>query len=192
MRALRTAGAATALAFAAIGALAQSPPARIIAACEECHGPGGNARDPAVPSLAGQPAIFIENQLVLVREGLRDVPVMKAAVAGLTDPEIIALARHFAAQVPVPARVAPQAEKVRAGAELSQRLLCATCHRPGYVGQQQVPRLAGQNETYLMNALRQFRDQPGPGRDTIMASTLRGLTDTDLAALAHYLAQTRP
>src|SRR5207248_312357 len=28
-------------------------------ACTVCHGPGGNSTDPAVPSLAGQPAQFV-------------------------------------------------------------------------------------------------------------------------------------
>ena len=44
------------------------------------------------PSIAGQPKVFIENQLVLIREGLRDVPEMKEIVAGMSDETIIALA----------------------------------------------------------------------------------------------------
>jgi cytochrome c553 len=36
--------------------------------------------------------------------------------------------------------------------------------------------------------MKQFRDNPGPGRDTIMAATLRGLSDADVANLAHYFA----
>ena len=78
------------------------------------------------------------------------------------------------------------------GAALAQRLLCPTCHLPTYAGQQQVPRLAGQDETYLVAAMKQFRDHPGPGRDTIMAATLRGLNDDELAQLAHHLAHARP
>ena len=55
-----------------------------------------------------------------------------------------------------------------------------------------MPRLAGQHEAYLLQALKQFRDSPGPGRDTIMASTLRGHTDSDLENLAHYMAHGKP
>ena len=32
--------------------------------------------------------------------------------------------------------------------------------------------------------MKAFRDQPGPGRDTIMAATLRGMNDTELGQLA--------
>jgi cytochrome c553 len=40
--------------------------------------------------------------------------------------------------------------------------------------------------------MKQFRDNPGPGRDTIMAAVLYGLSDADLANLAHYLATFKP
>jgi len=80
------------------------------------------------------------------------------------------------------------AAKAKAGADIADKALCGSCHLPDYRGQNQVPRLAGQNEAFLNWSLRMFRDNPGPGRDTIMAATLRGMTDADLANLAHYFA----
>ena len=164
------------------------PGAERLAVCGGCHGANGQSTLAGTPSLAGQPKVFIENQLVIIREGLREVPVMKPFVAGLTDPEINALAAHYAALAPKVAGAAPQPDKARAGAALAQRLLCGSCHLPSYAGQQQVPRLAGQDEAYLLLAMKQFRDNPGPGRDTIMAATLRGLSDDELAQLAHHVA----
>ncbi len=67
-------------------------------------------------------------------------------------------------------------------------MLCATCHLPDYAGRQQIPRLAGQQEEFLLYAMKQFRDHSGLGRDTIMAASLYGLKDGDLADLAHFLA----
>jgi len=117
---------------------------------------------------------------------------MAPIVKGLSDEDIGALARHFSALPPQPVQAGkPVAERLAAGAALSKQMLCATCHLPGYVGQNQVPRLAGQDEAYLMLSLKQFRDNPGPGRDTIMASTLRGLSDAQLGELAHHLAWAR-
>lgn len=178
------------LLWAAGAAFAQMPPRA--AACAACHGGDGNAPDPAFPSIAGQPRLFIENQLVLIREGLRDVPSMKAVMEGVGDLEIGQLAAHFSA---LPARrpeLAVQPALQQRGAQLSKQGLCGTCHLPDYRGQNQVPRLSAQNEGYLLQAMKQFRDDPGPGRDTIMAATLRGLSDADLAALAHYLASREP
>ena len=93
------AGLATAsLLLLSSAALAQQPPPATVAACNACHGPGGNSQIPLTPSIAGQPKLFVENQLVLIREGLRDVPQMKEIVAGMSDETIIALAQYFAAQ----------------------------------------------------------------------------------------------
>lgn len=181
-----------ALAGAAFAQPAPTPAPALLAACAACHGPDGNSQLPELPSIAGQPRIFIENQLVLIREGLRDVPAMKAVMGGLGDEEIVALARHYAAQAAVPLVMTVQREQRLRGAELSRRALCGTCHLADYTGQKQVPRLAGQNEAYLRLSLKQFRDDPGPGRDTIMAATLLGMRDDDLRDLAHYLASSRP
>jgi cytochrome c553 len=173
-------------------ALAQAQPANpnpaTLAACAACHGVGGQSSTPAVPSLAAQPRTFIENQLVLIREGLRDVPAMKGVMAAVDDAEIAVLARYFAAQPAqrLPGTLLP--EKARVGAELSRRALCGGCHLPGYVGQNQVPRLAGQQEAYLLATMKMYRDKPEAGRDTLMSGPLAGMKDAELDSLAHYLA----
>jgi cytochrome c553 len=187
--------AAAALLLACSGSAAAqgaAPPAMLLAQCAACHGERGLSTLIGVPSLAAQPKVFTETQLVLIREGLREVPAMQVVVKGMSDETISALAGYFAAQ-PAPAAAAvTQPGKAKAGAALSQRLLCGTCHLANYEGQQQVPRLAGQREDYLLPAMTQLRDNPGPGRDTIMAATLRGLSDADLGALAHHLATFKP
>lgn len=157
-----------------------------------CHGAQGNSADPNIPSLAGQPRLFIENQLVLIREGLRDVPAMKGLLDGVPDAEIVAMAGYFAAQKPVAAAGRPvDAAAVERGKALAARGLCGSCHLPDYSGRQQIPRLAGQHEAFLLASMKQFRDHPGPGRDTIMAASLYGFKDDELADLAHYLAHFR-
>ena len=192
MVAVAVAVAGLALAIAAARAQPQAlataaPPSA--AACMACHGPQGNSTISAMPSIAGQPKVFIENQLVLIREGLRDVPAMKAVMGGLNDEEIVALARYFSAQAVVPPPGAVQATRFAAGAEVSRRALCGTCHLPSYAGQNQVPRLAAQDEVYLALTMKMYRDKPAPGRDTAMSAALYALSDRDLESLAHYLAR---
>jgi cytochrome c553 len=177
--------AASLLLLLSVAAAAQ-PKAETLTTCAACHGPNGNSQVPQFPSLAGQPRVFVENQLVLIREGMRDVPAMKDVMTGMSDETIVALANYFTEQKPAPSKATVRQESIRAGAELSKKLLCGTCHRPDYSGQNQVPRLAGQQEEYLVAVMKQFRDNPGPGRDTIMAATLRGLSDPDVANLAQY------
>ena len=49
-----------------------------------------------IPSLAGQPAFFILNQLFLMREGVRKVEAMAPIVKDLKDDDLDALSEHFA------------------------------------------------------------------------------------------------
>lgn len=159
-----------------------------IAACAACHGADGHAPMPGVPHLAGQPRLFLENRLVMIREGLSVVPSMKGLLDGLTDEDLVALSRHYAA-MPLRAERAPR-DTVRAGrgAAVSQRAACGGCHLPDYRGQEQVPRLAGQREDYLVQSMRDFAAGRTGGRDTAMTNALLGVSDEELLDLAHHLA----
>lgn len=160
-----------------------------LVSCAACHGVDGNSKIFASPSLAGQPKTFLENQLIMIREGIRDIPAMKGQLDGVRDPEIIALATHFS-RLPLKPLDAPRKVALfERGATLSKQMLCGTCHLPDYRGRDQMPRLAGQREDYLLHSMRQFRDNQAIGRDTIMTASLYGIPDADLIAIAHYLAQ---
>lgn len=169
-----------------VGAQAQQP--QRLELCMACHGPQGNSQNPQIPSLAGQPKIFVENQLVLIREGLRDIPTMKGVLDGLSDPDLIALAQYFAAQTPAPMPGAVDAPRYLRGKELAAQSLCGSCHLPSYQGRDQVPRLAGQQEQFLREVMLEYRDKPGPGRDTVMTNALRGFNDDQLDDMAHFLS----
>jgi cytochrome c553 len=156
--------------------------------CAACHGEDGNSRLEKVPSLAGQPVFFLLNQLVLMREGVRRVEVMMPFVRDLTDTDIEALARHFANLEPKPSDEAVDPSLAARGAELAQRLRCGSCHLPTLAGQEQMPRLAKQRIDYLVEALKAYRDNTRSGADSIMSAAVHGVSDADLAALAHYAA----
>jgi len=152
-----------------------------------CHGAQGNSQIPLTPSLAGQPKVFLENQLVLIREGMRDIPQMKGMLDGLKDADLVVLANYFSAQTPIRVSSPVNSVTYQRGKDTAQKMLCGTCHLPDYAGRQQIPRLAGQQEEFLIYSMKQFRDHPGLGRDTIMAASLYGLKDGDLDDLAHFL-----
>ncbi|UFN48049.1 c-type cytochrome [Roseomonas sp. OT10] len=158
--------------------------------CAACHGERGRSAMPDIPSLAGQQPGFVTIQLVLFREGLRDVPAMQPAVEGLTDAQIEDLAAWAAALPPGPPPDRPRRDAARfaAGAAAAQRGRCGICHTPDYRGQQQVPLLVGQREDYLARTLREYRDGVRVGSDTQMNAALHGVADADLDALAHHLS----
>ena len=169
---------------------AQTAPAPARAAmCAACHGPGGNSQLVNIPSLAGQPKIFIENQLVLIREGMRDIPQMKGALDNVPDSELTELASYYAS-MPSAKPTAKQQPKLYArGESLSKELRCGICHMPTYVGREQMPRLAGQREDYLLYTMRAMKANQAVGRDSIMIASLYGITDEDLQAISHYLSR---
>ena len=160
--------------------------------CAACHGPDGNSTNPQVPSIAGQPKLFIENQLILFREELRRSEQMLPVVKGLKDAEIVKLAEHFS-KLPGKSMETGSANKElsTAGRSLSRKLRCGICHLSDYSGQNQIPRLAGQREAYLEAEMRAYRDGKRTGGDTIMAAALYGVSDADIRALAHYLSRNR-
>jgi cytochrome c553 len=158
--------------------------------CAACHGPDGNSVNPEVPSIAGQPKLFIENQLILFREELRRSDQMLPVVKGLKDPEIIKLAEHFS-KLPAKSMETGKADAalVKRGTQRAKELRCGICHLADFSGQNQIPRLAGQREAYLEAEMRAYRDGKRTGGDTIMAAALYGVSDADIKSLAHYLSR---
>lgn len=171
------------------GRLLASHPSRL---CTHCHGRNGVASTYGTPSLAGQPAEYIVAQLLLFRAGRRSsASAMLDSVRGLDDQQIEDIAAFFSgmAAAPPPYREERDAGMAAAGEALAERMLCGSCHRPDYRGEAQFPRLATQREDYLRRALAQFRDERRVSPETPMNEVMRGVSDADIAALAHYLAQ---
>lgn len=158
--------------------------------CGACHGAAGISPVPDAPSIAGQHTEFTTLQLVLFREGIRKVPAMQQAMSGLGDAEIEDLSAHFARlpHGPAPDRRPADAALVGQGQGLSAAMNCGACHRPDYSGRANVPRIAGQREEFIARTLREYRDNVRIGADTQMNGAMHGVTDAQIAALAHYLA----
>jgi cytochrome c553 len=161
--------------------------------CLACHGLDGNSVTEGIPSIAGQPKLFIETQLVLIREELRPAPQMLPIVKGMKDAEITRLAEHFS-NLPAKSMASGPADPglMKQGAARAKALRCNVCHTADYGGQKQVPRLAGQREEYLLSEMLAYRDGNRKGGDTIMAAALCGVSDADIKALAHFLSRNRP
>jgi cytochrome c553 len=127
--------------------------------------------------------------MVLMREGLRDVPQMRGLLDGYSDADLADLAAYYASQ-PLVASDAPRDTALyEHGAAVARARGCGSCHLPNYHGQRQVPRLAGQREDFLALAMRAYRDDRRTGTDTSMNAAMYGVPDAEIEALAHYLAR---
>ncbi|TSE26592.1 c-type cytochrome [Tepidimonas aquatica] len=75
--------------------------------------------------------------------------------------------------------------------EVIARDRCAVCHGPcGQGVAANFPRLAGQNPQYLANQLKAFAR--GERKDTAMTEKVKGLSDSDIEAVAEYYARQKP
>lgn len=180
---------AAAAAFIATASSAQTLSIRErIEQCASCHGEGGNSQMENIPSLAGQPAFFILNQLFLMREGVRKIEAMMPFVKDLKDADLQALSEHFSKLEPKQSDEKIDPELARRGAQISAGRRCESCHLPDLSGQEQMPRLAKQRIDYLIHSLKEFRDNQRSGADTQMTAAIFGASDADIAALAHFAA----
>ncbi|TVP44674.1 MAG: cytochrome c4 [Halomonas sp.] len=191
-RALLTWGGAAALGFALPAASDDAPAVGLpfeeqVQVCGACHGSDGNSRLPGTPSLAGQPQLTIVNQMIYFRERLRQNEVMTPQARGLPDAEIQALAAYYHEQPVAAPEGDPDTELKARGQELASQQRCASCHLANYHGREQMPRLAGQREDYLVAAMVGYRDRTRGGPDTTMIDIMRGVSDEDIKAMAHFM-----
>lgn len=171
-------------------AQAQPDPAvaRKAEACTACHGPGGNSQDPAYPILAGQSWRYIYIQLKDFKEGRRNHPDMSIMAAGLSRDDMIALGNYFSAVKPLPIAFKADGARVEAGRKISDAVLCPMCHLGGFVGQNEIPRVAGQYPQYIRKQLQDFRAKRRTNDAGNMTSVAGTLSDEDIENLAQYIA----
>lgn len=157
-------------------------------ACAACHGGAGNSTNPQIPSLAGQPAQMIATQLYQFREGNRKNEQMSPMAANLSNSEMNDLAAYFSSLKPAPPKHRTSPENAALGPQLAKKLNCSQCHGPALLGQQHIPRLAGQQAEYLRTQLKLFKAGRRADMDGNMTSAAQALNDKDIEVLVDYLA----
>ncbi len=157
-------------------------------ACFACHGPNGNSENPLFPILAGQTWRYIYIELKDFKEGRRSDPSMSPMAADLSRDDMIALGNFFAAQKPLPIKFNAEPARVAAGKKISDAVLCPMCHLGGFVGQNEIPRVAGQYPDYVQKQLRDFKAKRRTNDAGNMTSVASTLSDDDIVSLSHYIA----
>jgi len=180
--------------LAALPAHAQMDAAQMAAArqkaeaCFACHGPDGNSANSAYPILAGQSWRYIYIQLKDFKEGRRSDPSKTPIVADLSRDDMIAMGQFFAAQKPAPIKFNADGAKVDAGRNISDAVLCPMCHGGGFVGQNEIPRVAGQYPEYIRKQLQDFKAKRRTNDAGNMTSVTHTLSASDIENLSHYIA----
>ncbi len=151
-------------------------------ACTGCHGDKGNSSQADTPSIAGQEPGYIVSALNAYKSGKRENDAMKNAVAELTSPQIKNFAAYFATQ----SRSKPEIRLPEAPEVLAEK--CFRCHgHNGLSTDGTTPRLAGQLESYLFNALEQYSNETR--KQSTMHAMAANLTPLEQKAIAKYFSQ---
>jgi cytochrome c553 len=160
-------------------------------ACGACHGEDGNPVAAGFPSLAGQTWRYIYIQLRDFKEGRRNNPVMSPMAAPLSREDMIDIANYYAAQPLKPPAFKADETKLKLGKAKADETLCTMCHLGGFLGQNEIPRVAGQQYDYIVQQLRDFKSRTRTNDAGNMTSVAQTLSEADIDNLAHYLASLR-
>ncbi len=176
------------------------------AVCTACHGVNGNSVNPEWPSLAGQNAVYIREQLEMMKAKKRNNPVMQAIIDPLTEQDFADLGAYFSVQTPAGLEADPSYWKAgealyRSGDTTRNIPACAACHGPAGQGNpgSGYPALRAQHSVYTVKQLQdyltknRYRDPADSAtvhttRNSVMMTTIAArLSPEDIRNVASYL-----
>ena len=130
-----------------------------LALCITCHGKDGIAIQKSWPNLNGQSAKYMLKQLQDYKSGRRISPLMQAYAKLLNDQDMLKLVQFYA-NLPANTSQKPDARSIYHQGNMQKRIpACSACHGPQGLGNDfaKFPKLAGQNQTYLIEQLKAFK-----------------------------------
>ena len=176
------------------------------AVCTACHGVNGNSSNPEWPSLAGQNAAYVREQLAMFKARKRINEIMYPIVAPMSEQDFADVAAFFAAQTPQGLEADPSywkaGETLYKSGDPSRNIpACTACHGPSGQGNPAAgyPALRAQHAVYTVKQLQnyltgnRYRDASDPSivnqaRNSAMMTTIAArLSPEDIRNLASYL-----
>jgi cytochrome c553 len=158
--------------------------------CSACHGDNGvpTRQSSPVPVIWGQQLGYLFIELRDLKTGARKNDLMSPIAQSLDVADLMPLAQYFSQkpwpnlqQPPAAGDVAAQAQRANAS------IVCTSCHQEGFKGDSTQPRLAGQSRDYLAKTMTDFRTG-ARGNNPGMTDLMKAISDSDIAALATYIA----
>ena len=157
--------------------------------CLACHGANGASKLGGVPSLGAMPSDYVLTQLYMFREKMRVAAPMNALAEPLSDDDLRELGdavNHLPA--PQPAGEALAAADQEHGNALVGRYHCNSCHGADLAGHDNIPRIAGQREDYLLKSLTDYKSGARPGYSPAMSEASKEIKPEDIPVLARFVA----
>ena len=154
--------------------------------CAYCHGLDGNSVKSKIPNLADQDPTYLMDQIERFADGRRRdfTTVMQQLAKRFTRKEKIALVVYYASVQLKPLSSDPVL--AAKGSPIFQKR-CQLCHGVRGRAKDGYARIAGQQPAYVITTLKNYRDKVGSRSSRVMSTVTRGLSDSDIRALAAYI-----
>ena len=175
-------------------AQAQMPAPEKLQLCASCHGVNGQSSAAETPHLAGLQTSYFIRQMEDFRKGRRKSAVMQAVMSGLDDKDVALLATYFREQKPPePGKGHPSS--LRQGKDIFMEGIvanavpsCAGCHKDDGTGTNRYPRLAGQQPTYLVQQMLNYKSGARDNDDRgLMRAVAQRMTEAEIRAVAEFI-----
>ena len=169
-------------------------------ACTACHGVV-NSNNPEWPNLSQQSTRYLIEQLHAFRDGTRKNALMSPQAMGLSDIDIIEIAKYYNSIPSKRGKISASENVVELGQSIYRGGIedrgvpaCISCHGPKGLGVDRTgyPKISGQHAKYLYHALEEYkeyydtRDKRGKNF-AIMSSISFKLSNKEMKALSEYL-----
>ncbi|MHA3977073.1 c-type cytochrome [Halovulum sp. GXIMD14794] len=148
--------------------------------CRTCHGLDGYAAIPIAPHIGGEPAEYLEAQLLAFKTGTREHEMMSVVASGLSAQQIADVSAWYASHTAV-ATLPSGATPDEAPAD------CVACHGADGISKLlDAPNLAGETNIYIDTQLKAFKR--GKRQHEIMSDVAAALDDAQIREIADWYA----
>lgn len=167
--------------------------------CRTCHlNEGWGTKQGMFPQIAGQLSSVIVKQLVDIRSGNRDNPVMYpfAQPESIGGPQSLVDVAEYISQLPMSldnGQGADNPEEIEEGKALFSSY-CASCHGIQAEGNATLyyPKLRGQHYAYLLRQLNWIMEGKRRNANPAMTAVLAQLTEKQRENVANYISRITP
>ena len=155
--------------------------------CVACHG-ADKTLNAETPILAGQTWRYLYLQMKDYKQGQRTNEFMTPLMKDMSKTDMYNLAAYFSEQTYKGENEKGDPALIEKGRTIADDALCTMCHLGGFKGQNEVPRVAGQNYSYVVKQLMAFKNRERTNDAGTMTAYMSDVTKEQMEAVAAYVA----
>ena len=155
--------------------------------CVACHGPEKTLNN-ETPILSGQTWRYLYLQMKDFKEGRRTNQIMNPLMKNMSKQDMYNLAAYYSESKYKSENEKGDETLINKGKKIADDALCTMCHLGSFKGQNEVPRVAGQNYSYIVKQLVAFKNKERTNDAGTMTAYMSDVTKDQMEAVASYVA----